>query len=173
MKDLLGIANPSSVFAGIGENIITGLVKGLQNKLPDLQAAIAGLVGAAQSALGGITSWLQEAMRITGVPASWLPGLQVIAAGESGGDPNAANNWDVNAQAGNPSIGLMQTTRSTFAGNALPGMTSITNPIHNAVAAIRYIQGRYGDISRVPGVASRNRGGPTCPTRRAGGSTSR
>lgn len=38
----------------------------------------------------------------------------------------------------------MQTLPSTFKANAAPGLTDIYNPVHNLVAAINYIKGRYG-----------------------------
>jgi hypothetical protein len=70
---------------------------------------------------GQLADWINQAIAITGVPASWAHGLYIIAMGETGGNPNDVNNWDSNAKAGNPSEGLMQTTLSTFRGNALPG----------------------------------------------------
>lgn len=93
--------------------------------------------------------WIQQAMALTGVPQSWFLGLMTIARRESGFNPNAINLWDSNAAAGVPSIGLMQTIGPTFAAYALPGLNDIYNPVHNAVAAIRYILARYGDISNV------------------------
>lgn len=93
--------------------------------------------------------WIQEAVRITGVPTSWIPGLLTIARRESGFDPTAINLWDSNAAKGQPSQGLMQTIPATFMRYALPGLGNILNPVHNAVAAIRYIMAKYGDISNV------------------------
>jgi SLT domain-containing protein len=88
-------------------------------------------------------------MRLTGVPDRWFQGLMTIASRESGFNPRAINLWDSNAAKGTPSIGLMQTIMPTFLANALPGLGDIYNPVHNAVAAIRYILARYGDISNV------------------------
>ena len=51
-----------------------------------------------------------------------------------------------NAKAGHPSKGLLQTIDSTFNTYKMPGMNNIWNPIHNAVAAIRYMFARYGHI---------------------------
>lgn len=93
--------------------------------------------------------WIAEAVRLTGVPTSWIPGLLTIARRESGFDPTAINLWDSNAAKGQPSQGLMQTIPATFMRYALPGLGQILNPVHNAVAAIRYILARYGDISNV------------------------
>lgn len=93
--------------------------------------------------------WIRTAMALTGVPDSWFVGLMTIARRESGFNPRAINLWDSNAAKGIPSKGLMQTIDPTFSAHALPGLRDIWNPIHNAVAAIRYILSRYGDISAV------------------------
>ena len=42
--------------------------------------------------------------------------IWMIIQHESGGNPNAINNWDSNAAAGMPSKGLMQTIDPTFNG---------------------------------------------------------
>lgn len=108
---------------------------------------------------GQLADWINQAIALTGVPPTWAHGLYVIAMGETGGNPLDVNNWDSNARAGNPSEGLMQTTISTFNDNKLPGHDDIFNPIDNLIAAIRYILGRYHDISNVPGVRSVDSGG--------------
>jgi hypothetical protein len=96
---------------------------------------------------GQLRSWLRRALQITGhlTPGN-LSALYGRAMQESGGDPRAVNNWDSNAAAGTPSKGLLQTIGPTFAAYSLPGMKNIFNPIHNAVAAIRYMMARYGHI---------------------------
>lgn len=63
---------------------------------------------------------------------------------ESGGDPNVQNNWDSNARAGTPSIGLMQTIGPTFNAYKHPGHNNIRNGYDNLLAAINYIKHRYG-----------------------------
>ncbi len=110
-------------------------------------------------ASGNVKSWIAQAMSITGVPASWASALSSIAMKESGGNPTAVNNWDINAKRGIPSKGLMQTIGPTFDAYKLPGLNDILNPVHNAVAAIRYIQSRYGSVFNVPGIKSMSSGG--------------
>jgi TP901 family phage tail tape measure protein len=61
VRRLLGIASPSQVFVEIGGQIIAGLVKGLQDRLPSLQGALSGIGGAISGALGG-SGWAQKAM---------------------------------------------------------------------------------------------------------------
>lgn len=103
---------------------------------------------------GGLDNWLMQALAITGQGMNNLSALRYIAMMESGGDPNAINLWDSNAAAGHPSKGLMQTIDSTFGAYALPGMNDIWNPVHNTVAAIRYMIDRYGGIGNHPGLGS-------------------
>lgn len=76
---------------------------------------------------------------------------------ESAGDPSAVNRSDSNARAGNPSIGLMQTTQTTFDEFALPGYGDIYNPVDNIIAAVRYADAAYGSLEDV--VAARCDGG--------------
>lgn len=67
---------------------------------------------------------------------------------ESGGNPNAINNWDINAKRGTPSKGLMQVIDPTFRANARPGYSSnIYDPLSNMLAAIRYTVRRYGSLA--------------------------
>ena len=66
---------------------------------------------------------------------------------ESGGNPNAINNWDINAIRGIPSKGLMQVIDPTFHANAMEGFnTNIYDPLSNMIAAINYTVGRYGSL---------------------------
>lgn len=110
---------------------------------------------------GSLSSWISKAMKIAGVKgANWHSGLMTIAKNESGGNPNAINDWDVNAKAGIPSKGLMQTIGPTFSAYMKKGYGNIMNPVDNTIAAIRYILDRYGSISNVPGVIARRLGKP-------------
>lgn len=138
------------------------LVKEAENRmLRERMSYQSGGIGQTRYTGGGkVDDWLREAIRITGVPESWLPHLRTIAMHESSGNPNAINDWDINAKRGTPSKGLMQTIEPTFNQYKMPGMNDIYNPVHNAVAAIRYIQSRYGDVTNVPGIKSLARGGP-------------
>ncbi|MGI8752421.1 MAG: NlpC/P60 family protein [Acidimicrobiales bacterium] len=108
---------------------------------------------------GTVTTWINQAIAATGVPASWAPGLAIIAQHESSDNPLAVNNTDSNALAGHPSEGLCQVIQPTFDQYALSSHTNILNPVDNTIAAIRYIQARYGTIDNVPGVAAVLSGG--------------
>ena len=158
--EALGISPPS------GKNWIAQMAKAAFNKVKD--AAVNFLkkrideffsFDAGPNANKNVKSWIAKAIAITGVPGSWLKPLVTIAMHESGGNPRAINLWDINAKRGTPSKGLMQTIDPTFNAYKLPGLDNIWNPIHNAVAAIRYIIARYGTVFNVPGIRSLARGG--------------
>lgn len=120
----------------------------------NINDALGGGAMAATGALSGGTkggnldAWLTQALQITGhFSPENLAALRGRAMQESGGNPNAINNWDSNAKAGMPSQGLLQTIPSTFAAYRDPNVPGgITDPVANAVAAIRYMYGRYGHI---------------------------
>ncbi|WP_432001234.1 transglycosylase SLT domain-containing protein [Streptomyces sioyaensis] len=64
---------------------------------------------------------------------------------ESGGNPNAVNNWDSNARAGHPSKGLLQTILSTFNAYAGPYRAlGQLNPKASIYAGCNYAIHRYG-----------------------------
>jgi uncharacterized protein YukE len=113
---------------------------------------------------GNVQSWIDQAIQIleqNGVPASALNAddIWTIIQHESGGNPNAINLWDSNAQAGHPSKGLMQCIDSTFQGHMLPGHGNIYNPVDNVIAGVRYALSRYGSIGNVPGIRAVHSGG--------------
>jgi len=69
---------------------------------------------------------------------------------ESGGNPNATNNYDINAQNGAPSIGLLQVIKPTFDSYMdprFPGTQSDPEP--NIAAALNYVDSRYGGAAQI------------------------
>jgi hypothetical protein len=111
-----------------------------------------------------VEAWINQAfqaLEADGVPASELneAGVLLIIEHESSGNPNAINNWDSNAKAGDPSRGLMQVIGTTFDEYKLPGHDNIYNPVDNIIAGVRYALSRYGSIQNVPGVKSVDNGG--------------
>ncbi|MED4933991.1 phage tail tape measure protein [Heyndrickxia coagulans] len=158
VKELFDKYLPLKGDIGYGEGLGTSLLKytstGIQKYLKDQFSNFAGDWSGGAAAPAQVKQWLLTAMSITGTPASYLGALTKVAMHESGGNPRAINLWDSNAKAGHPSKGLMQTIDSTFNAYKLPGLGDIWNPVANAVAAIRYMNARYGSISNVPGVRS-------------------
>lgn len=125
-------------------------------------AKAAGNIGSPGAVSGDLAQWVAQAMSDTGLSGGdWLNGLETIAMHESGGNPNATNDWDSNAAAGDPSRGLMQTIGSTFEAYRSASLPdNIFDPVANIVAGIGYIQSRYGGIGNVPGLVSMSNGGP-------------
>lgn len=67
---------------------------------------------------------------------------------ESNGNPNAINNWDINAKNGTPSKGLMQVIEPTFRDYARsPYNKNIWDPMSNILASMRYALSRYGSLA--------------------------
>jgi soluble lytic murein transglycosylase-like protein len=106
---------------------------------------------------GGLDGWIAEALQIMGLPQDLAPGVKQIIMSESGGNPRAVNTWDSNALHGTPSRGLMQTIPSTFRTYVHPDLAgrSITDPVANITAGVRYMIDRYGvDTVRAGGRTS-------------------
>lgn len=97
----------------------------------------------------GVARWrdsVVKALKANGIEPNDFRVSKILATiqRESGGDPNVQNNWDSNARAGTPSIGLMQTIGPTFNAYKHPGHNNIRNGYDNLLAAINYIKHRYG-----------------------------
>lgn len=126
------------------------VVDGAINLIKGAVAKIGTFFSAAFTGSPDLQGWIMQAIQLTGVPASWAGPLSVLIMRESGGNPNAINNWDSNAAAGHPSQGLMQTIPSTFTAYHQAGTSyNILDPVANIAAGINYIRARYGDISNV------------------------
>jgi SLT domain-containing protein/phage-related protein len=165
INGLLGVADANLGTTGIGGMLDKGahtLASDILNFLggKDKTAQAAG-ISSPGAVSGSLIQWVQAAMAAVGVSgADWLNGLETIAMHESGGNPNAENDWDSNAAAGDPSRGLMQTIMSTFQAYRLGSLSdNIFDPVANVAAGIRYIQSRYGGIGGVPGLVSMAHGG--------------
>ena len=97
----------------------------------------------------GVERWrssVVRALEANGIEANSFRVSKILATiqRESGGNPNVQNNWDSNARAGTPSIGLMQTIQPTFDAYKHAGHNNIRNGYDNLLAAINYIKHRYG-----------------------------
>lgn len=100
----------------------------------------------------GVERWravATQALRMTGqYSPSNLNALLNQMRTESNGNPNAINNWDINALNGTPSKGLLQVIDPTFRAYAMPGYNSnIFDPLSNILASIRYALSRYGSLT--------------------------
>ncbi|MGW7271666.1 transglycosylase SLT domain-containing protein [Streptomyces sp. NPDC054864] len=99
-----------------------------------------------------LDGWIKESldiMKSKGIPGSY-EGLHRNIIRESAGDPNAQNGWDVNAQNGTPSKGLLQVIQPTFDAYHVSGTpNNLTDPVANITAAANYAADKYGSIDNV------------------------
>ncbi|WP_443075029.1 transglycosylase SLT domain-containing protein [Streptomyces sp. NBC_01435] len=99
-----------------------------------------------------LDGWIKESlaiMKAKGIPGSY-EGLHRNIMRESGGNPNAHNGWDSNAQKGTPSKGLLQVIQPTFNAYHVAGTAhDLTDPVANITAAANYAANRYGSIDNV------------------------
>ena len=96
----------------------------------------------------GVARWaglVNKALSMLGLPLSLASRVLYQMQTESGGNPNAINNTDINAQHGDPSRGLMQTIGATFRAYHVAGTSNnIYDPLANIAAAINYARHVYG-----------------------------
>lgn len=139
-------------FGGIAGSIVNGIkTKGIE-AAKDFLFQKAEVSTPPVPAGSGVERWraiATKALRMEGqyTPAN-LSALLYQMQTESGGNPSAINNWDINAINGVPSQGLMQVIPPTFAAYARPGYNrNILDPLSNILASIRYTLSRYGSLT--------------------------
>ncbi|OBS85371.1 phage tail tape measure protein [Bacillus pumilus] len=147
---------------GLGTGILKTIQKGALGFLTKSLGDFGGDGGAFKGVGGSaaVKKWVAQAIGITGISPSYAKALETIAMKESSGNPTLVNRWDSNWKAGHPSQGLMQFIPSTFSAYKKPGYGNIKHPVHQIVAAINYLNKRYGGIYNHPGLKSMARGGP-------------
>lgn len=97
-----------------------------------------------------VTRWadlVRKVMAQQGIPEIYLAGILSQIQQESAGDPIAVNNWDSNAKAGTPSMGLLQMIAPTYQAYARKRYRAAqyqTMPYTNIWAALNYAKSRYG-----------------------------
>ncbi|MGW6404739.1 transglycosylase SLT domain-containing protein [Streptomyces sp. NPDC055134] len=99
-----------------------------------------------------LDGWIRESLAIMkskGIPGSY-EGLHRNIIRESSGNPQAINNWDINAINGIPSKGLLQVIPPTFSAYHVPGTSwNIYDPVANITAAANYAADKYGSMDNV------------------------
>ncbi|MET9905603.1 transglycosylase SLT domain-containing protein [Streptomyces sp. NPDC006476] len=99
-----------------------------------------------------LDGWIKHSldiMKSKGIPGSYN-GLYRNIMRESSGNPNAINDWDINAINGIPSKGLLQVIPPTFTAYHVAGTSwNIYDPVANITAAANYAAHRYGSIDNV------------------------
>ena len=171
-KSALGIHSPSRVFEELGGFVIQGLTNGLSgSNLKDLgqqvfkdfgggifdtmdtiKSYVSGDFSAMTGSVGGgVQQWAGVATKALMMTGQYSPtnlkALLYQMQTESGGNPRAINNWDINAKNGTPSKGLLQVIDPTFQAYKMPGYNNVWNPLDNILASIRYAVSRYGSLT--------------------------
>ncbi|GAA3739337.1 transglycosylase SLT domain-containing protein [Streptomyces tremellae] len=99
-----------------------------------------------------LNGWIRESLSIMKkhhIPGSYS-GIYRNVIRESSGNPKAINLWDINAQKGIPSKGLLQVIPPTFASYHVTGTpNNIYDPVANIVAACNYAADKYGSMDNV------------------------
>lgn len=99
-----------------------------------------------------LDGWIRESLDIMKkhkIPGSY-EGLHRNILRESSGNPKAINLWDINAQNGIPSKGLLQVIPPTFKAYHVKGTPfDIYDPVANIVAAANYAADKYGSMDNV------------------------
>ncbi|MEW2071203.1 transglycosylase SLT domain-containing protein [Streptomyces sp. NPDC007346] len=99
-----------------------------------------------------LDGWIRESLDIMkkkNIPGSY-EGLHRNIMRESSGNPNAVNDWDINALNGIPSKGLLQVIQPTFDAYHVKGTPKkLTDPVANITAAANYAADKYGSIDNV------------------------
>ncbi len=120
------------------------------SKMPDL-AGVEGMPNISYSPSGGAEQWRPLAQWAIDYVNQSMKGPAQLQAmveqigDESGGNPKAQNNYDINAQNGVPSGGLLQVIEPTFQANRDPKLPNDKfHPGANLVAALRYYVPKYG-----------------------------
>lgn len=102
----------------------------------------------------GAQQWrpvVEQALTMMGSPLSNTDRTVAQIDIESSGNPTARNDWDINAQKGDPSIGLLQVIKSTFDSMVHPSLADRgqTDPLANLTAGIGWSIHRYGGPERI------------------------
>jgi hypothetical protein len=147
LKRLFGIKSPSAVMAGVGRQIITGLIKGLlttSGALTRVVRSIGGnvvdLFGSIFAGIGqgGTSSNLQKLAQRMAAGMGWTGAqwnaLRTLVQNESGWNPNAQNPTS-------SAYGLFQFLDSTWGS---VGARKTSSPVGQIAAGLRYISQRYG-----------------------------
>jgi len=105
---------------------------------------------------GGAAQWrplAEQVIKMLGAPPQLIGVMLSQIQSESGGNPRAINNWDINAKNGTPSMGLLQVIQPTFDAYAGPMKSrGPWDPMANLYAALNYALSRYGAARLMGGV---------------------
>ncbi|MFG2221470.1 transglycosylase SLT domain-containing protein [Streptomyces sp. NPDC048644] len=113
---------------------------------------VAATAPAAKTYADNLDGWIRESLDIMakkGIPGSY-EGIHRNVIRESAGNPQAINNWDINAINGVPSKGLLQVIAPTFQAYHVEGTSwDAYDPVANITAACNYAADKYGSMDNV------------------------
>ncbi|MGX1884148.1 transglycosylase SLT domain-containing protein [Streptomyces sp. NPDC055287] len=145
-------ADAKAVAAAKAKAAAEAKVKAEAKKRADERAAASRAAARKPVYANNLDGWIREALAIMkekGIPGTY-EGLHRNIIRESSGDPRAINNWDINAQNGIPSKGLLQVIKPTFDTYHVAGTPHDQyHPVANITAAANYAADRYGSIDNV------------------------
>ncbi|MHA3850892.1 phage tail tape measure protein [Lactiplantibacillus plantarum] len=149
------------------------ILKDAKNLFKKISTVVSDATGDAGGTLSNptgssVTRWkpyVIKALKANGfaATASQVSAWMRVISRESNGNPKAINLWDSNAKAGHPSMGLVQTIRSTFDAYKFSGHGQIYNGYDDLLAGINYMKHIYGKsasaFARVSGSEGYENGG--------------
>ncbi|MGW7353187.1 transglycosylase SLT domain-containing protein [Streptomyces sp. NPDC054784] len=151
-RDTIG-ADPHTIVPGQRLTLATGGATASADQAGAMETGT-GADGVRRTQSTDLDGWINEALEVMareGIPGSY-EGIHRNILRESGGDPDATNNWDSNARNGTPSIGLLQIIKPTFDAYHVDGTAfDQRDPVANIVAACNYAAQTYGSIDNVDG----------------------
>ncbi|MEV7219726.1 transglycosylase SLT domain-containing protein [Streptomyces sp. NPDC093681] len=138
--------------AGTGAAVLALPLIGATTASAATPAAATAATTAATTYPNNLDGWIRESLDIMaqhGIPGTY-DGIYRNIMRESSGNPNAINNWDINAINGTPSKGLLQVIDPTFQAYHVPGTSwDPYDPVANITAACNYAADRYGSMDNV------------------------
>jgi len=135
--------NYGRALASIPGKVLDGAV----HKAEDFAKSLLGLGGGGGGNVQQYSGLVLQVLSMLGQPASLLPNVLRRMNQESGGSVTSVNKYDINAQHGTPSQGLMQVIQPTFDAYAGPFRSlGILNPLANIYAGLNYALHRYPSL---------------------------
>ncbi|MFE6846572.1 transglycosylase SLT domain-containing protein [Streptomyces sp. NPDC057686] len=145
IKTIGSLIGSGSAFQDILKGAFTLPIRWLKDWIGKDDKANAVPVGGGGASSGAWASVVSSVLAELGESPANLPNVLRAIQKESGGNPNAINNWDSNAILGMPSKGLLQVIGPTFAAYAGKyAGAGVYDPHANIYAAINYARNRYG-----------------------------
>lgn len=133
-----------------------------------LTEAAAAVSGGEYSGGGDVDQWITDGFKFGNAfddTAANHAAMKSRVMQESGGNPEAVNDWDINAQNGTPSKGLVQIIETTweawrkkYGADAGPFDDNWDNPVKSVAVSSRYMKGEYGEVVGANGQGYRGGG---------------